>query len=297
MLGQHPGLYSIPETQLFLADTMADWWALCSRAKAPLAHGLLRTVAQLYFGEQTEETVKLARGWLMRRSHYTTGYLLEELAIRVFPAMLVDKGSIITYRLEFLRRAYRMFPGARFLHMVRHPKGYGESVIKYYREREKSGPLPPGNWLLHLAAYPNPLVPGNKVEPNHRDLDPQRSWYALNMNISEFLKSVPDDQKMLVRGEDLLSNTDERLQQILCWLGLRADDDAIEPMKHPERSPYAGFGPPGARFGNDRNFMSNPVLRPDRATPPSLDGPVSWYSDGRVLLPEVKQLAGQFGYQ
>jgi hypothetical protein len=290
-------MYSIPETQLFLKDTMAEWWALCSRATVPMAHGLLRAVAQLYFGGQTEDTIKLARGWLMRRTHYTTGFLLEELACRVSPSVLVDKASIITYHPELLHRAYRMFPGARFLHLVRHPKGHGESVMRYYREAEKLGPIPPRHWLMPLVAYPSSPTSGSALQPNARDVDPQRGWYALNQNVCEFLKSVPDDQKMQVRGEDLLINPDPGLRRIAGWLGLRTDDTAVEAMKHPERSPFARFGPPGAQFGNDRNFMTNPALRPERAEPHSLEEPASWREDGRGLLPRVKELAKQFGYQ
>jgi len=293
MLGQHPQMYALPETQFFLTETVGHWWKLASRSQAPLTHGALRAVAQLYFGEQTEATVNLARGWLMRRSHFTTAYLLEELAAKLSPSVLIDKSSIVVYRLENLQRIYRMFPGARFLHLVRHPKGHGKSVMKYFRERRKSGPLPRAHWLQQLASYPSAAAKMKKPQ----ELDPQRAWYALNVNIQEFLKTVPDNQKMLIRGEDLLSDPDNGLKEIAQWMGLRTDADAIEQMKHPERSPYASFGPVGARFGNDRFFLESPELRPERAEPQSLEGPLSWRSDGYGLFPHVQQLAIQFGYR
>ena len=87
MLGQHPQMYSLPELHLFSFETMAERWARCQHATYPMAHGLLRAVAQLYFGEQTEHTVRLARGWLRRRSHFTTGYLFEMLAAKVHPLL------------------------------------------------------------------------------------------------------------------------------------------------------------------------------------------------------------------
>jgi len=80
-------------------------------------------------------------------------------------------------------------------------------------------------------------------------------------------------------------------------MGLSSDAEAIEQMKHPERSPYAQLGPPGARFGNDRFFLENPVLHPERAEPQSLDGPLPWREDGREFLPEVKALAREFRYE
>ena len=70
MLGQHPQMYGLPETHLLGAETLAEWWNLCSQATFNMDHGLLRVVAELYFGEQTEYTVKRASGWLRRRSHF-----------------------------------------------------------------------------------------------------------------------------------------------------------------------------------------------------------------------------------
>src|SRR5262245_5988787 len=72
MLGQHPELYGLPELHLFSAHTIADWWQQCSTEGFDMDHGLVRTVAELYFGGQTDRTASQARGWLRRRSHYTT---------------------------------------------------------------------------------------------------------------------------------------------------------------------------------------------------------------------------------
>ena len=79
-------------------------------------------------------------------------------------------------------------------------------------------------------------------------------------------------------------------------MGLRTDDVALTRMAHPEESPFAGFGPPGARLGNDANFLEDPPLRPDRATPHSLAGSLAWASTGRGFPPAVRQLAASFGY-
>src|SRR5262249_39350135 len=88
MLGQHPELYGLPELHLLSAETMAEWSQQCTQATFNMDHGLLRVVAQVYFGEQTAMSVKRAAGWLDRRSHFTTALLLEELADRVRPRRL-----------------------------------------------------------------------------------------------------------------------------------------------------------------------------------------------------------------
>jgi hypothetical protein len=293
MLGQHPQMYGLPEVHLFGAETMAEWWRQCEEATFNMDHGLVRVVAQLFFGDQSEDNVRRAAGWLQRRAHFTTGLLIEALAERVQPCILVDKSPSIVYRVETLRRVYAMFPQARFLHLVRHPRGHGESVMNYLRERRKLGPVPPNHWLLYLAAYPD----GDANAGPSSDIDPQRAWLVLHRNICEFLDGVPAEQTLRVRGEHLVGEPERGLREVLAWLGLRTDDEAIEEMKHPERSPYACYGPRSARYGNDRAFLHDPVLRPARGGKHNLDGPLSWRDDGREFSAEVRELAQRFGYE
>lgn len=129
-------------------------------------------------------------------------------------------------------------------------------------------------------------------------IEPQRRWYAAHMKIIAFLEHLPAHQSLRVRGEDLLSEPDESLREIAGRLGLRTDEQAIEAMKHPERSPYGSFGPDGARGGTDPKFMESPGLRPvagvDELT---LDGPLSWERHGNGFWPEVRALAREFGYR
>ncbi len=306
MLGQHPQMYGLPETHLFGDETIGLWSARSSQATYQMAHGLLRAVAQLCFGEQTESTVRLATAWLRRRSSSTSGMIFEELARKVHPAILVDKSPSIVYSLDSMRRAYQCFPQARFIHLVRHPRGHGESVLNYlyeltkpeYRPRERHeelGPVP--QWVSNLASFPYASPSREADSLSASEVDPQRGWYVLNMNIVMFLKSIPRHQGITIRGEDLLTDLDRSLRQIAGWMGVRADGDAIEEMMHPERSPYACFGPPGARLGNDIFFLESPALRPTRAKSQSLEGPLSWRPDGQGFLPEVKDLAQYLGYQ
>ena len=290
MLGQHPQMYGLPDLELFAAETVGEWWELCAEATFPRAHGALRAVAELFFGEQTEETIKFAHSWLRRRAHFTTGYLLETLATKVAPRIVVEKSTSNVYQPKSLRRATQMFPGARLIHLVRHPRGHGESVLKFLREREK-GRVPATHWMRRLAAFPdsNRGVSG--------ELDPQHGWLALHTNICKFLEAVPQQQQLRVRGEDILTDPDRHLREVAGWLGLRTDNAAIEEMKHPERSPYACFGPTGARFGKDCFFLENPVLRAFRAESQSLEGPLSWRTDCEGFSPKVKRRARQFGYE
>ena len=297
MLGQHPQTYGLPELHLFSAETLGAWWDLCSQASYNMDHGVLRVTSQLFFGRQTEYTVRRAGGWLRRRSHLTTGALLEIFAQDVHPRILVEKSPSVVYRAEYLLRLFRMFPNARFMHLVRHPRAQGESVMKYLRSRQKLGPVPASHWLLHLAGYP--ALSSHEAETTDplSDLDPQRSWYALNMNICEFLEAIPVQQKLRIRGEDLLSDPDRVLSQIASWIGVDTDSRSIAEMKHPERSPYSKIGPPGAQFGSDRNFLENPFFRWQTIKRENLEDPLSWRADRLGFLREVVDLANKFGYR
>jgi hypothetical protein len=100
---------------------------------------------------------------------------------------------------------------------------------------------------------------------------------------------------MRIKGEELLSNPDIYLPQIAEWLGVRTDGEAIAAMKHPEDSPYACMGPENALYGNDINFLQNPVLRPGKVVEASLRGELEW-APGQTFSPAVTRLARQFGY-
>src|SRR5262249_17517778 len=149
-------------------------------------------------------------------------------------------------------------------------------------------PLPPSHWLIHLSSFP-PAPPTVDEEPEPAPtegvLDPQWGWYALNRNIADFLATVPPDQVYRIRSEYVLTDPNSALPPLLTWLGLRDDPVAIHDMKHPERSPFARFGPPNALYGDDPAFLQNPVLRSGVTEVRSLEGPLEWRADGREFAP------------
>jgi hypothetical protein len=296
MIGQHPQMYGLPETHLLCFKTMAERAEYGAHETYPMGHGLLRAVAQLYFGEQTVASVQKARLWLSCRSHLTTEFMFRMLMDRVFPRIPVDKSPSMVYRPEILSWLSARFPEARFIHLLRHPRGHAESVMKYIQKRAKHGPIPPSHWLLRISSFPPPGAPVDDSEKNPT-LDPQYGWHDTNQTISRFLSGIPPARSVRIRGEDLLSRPDEVLTDIAAWMGLRTDNEAIDAMKHPERSPYACPGPPGARYGNDAFFLESPLLRVARAPVTlTLDEPLAWRNDQVGFCPEVQRMAKEFGY-
>jgi Sulfotransferase family len=300
MVGRHPQLYGLAETHLFPFATLAEWWRYGAEMTWPMRDGLVRIVAELYFGGQTDATVQRAAAWLRRRLHLSTGAILEAFIERVAPRILVDKSPSIVWLVASMRRAYAMFPRARFIHLVRHPRGHGESVLKYHgSEGRKYYEAEARSWLVDLGSFPpEPPEPGQEAEPPvpAGTLDPQWGWFNLHRNIMNFLAGVPASQVYRLRGEDVLTDPDNTLRPLCAWLGLRDDPAAIDEMKHPERSPFACIGPPAAPTGNDFFFLKSPALRPSRAEPKSLDGPLPWRPDGRGFAPAVRRLALELGY-
>ncbi|HTN42205.1 MAG TPA: sulfotransferase [Nitrospiria bacterium] len=309
MLGQHPQMYGLPEMNLFVAENMSEWWAMFRQGTAIGVHGPLRVVAEIYGQEQTEQTIREAWNWLRQRLNRDTGSIFREIAEQVDPLAVVEKSPTTVYRVEYMERARRVFPRAKFLHLLRHPLGHGQSVLKAFEEFDQFGALPRGlgNSEGARPVRPRPGIGGAPSSSRSDDglydystdpptLDPQMRWYKLQTNIRHFLSALPPWQWMQIRGEDLMADPDLHLRDIASWLGFRTDPEAIEQMKHPERSPYACFGPPNAHLGNDPNFLQKPALRAGKSATLSLDAPVPWRKDGMKFRPEVQALARQFGY-
>jgi hypothetical protein len=279
MLGQHPELYGLPEMNLFVRPTVAEWWRTFRFGHALGANGVLRVVSELYLGGQREPAVPAAREWVRRRRHWGTASLFHEVAEAVAPLGLVDKSPNTVYRTEYLEQALDAFPDARFLHLLRHPRTYGESIIA-----KPLGRL----WLARQRSW--------DLDSGGAKLDPQLAWLESNRRIDKFLAQVPESRWFRLRGEDLLTDADQQLTGLARWLGVSAARSAIADMKHPERGPYAHLGPDGARLGNDPSFLERPELQPARSRPASLDGPLPWRADGAGFLPEVRELAVTYGY-
>ena len=280
MAGQHPDLYGLPELNLFVTETMrAREGLLADRRFAD--HGLLRAVAELVFGGQTAQTITLAKRWVRVRSGCTWLAVFEELGAGARPRHLVEKSPRTVQHVERMQRVRQAIPDARFLHLLRHPRTHGLSM-----------------WQLGGASL------ARRVEDDAFDwatdpptIDPQRLWYRTQMNIVTFLNGVNEDHWLRLRGEDLLERPDRHLREVANLMRVECGQDAIEEMKHPERSPFACIGPWNAPFGNDPKFLRSPELRGGGGPPRgALRGRLPWREDGAGFSPEVVTLARELGY-
>jgi hypothetical protein len=276
VLGQHPQCYGLAELHLFFADDLGGVMKGTYRGSM-VVDGLLRTLAQLHDGEQTEQSIIRARQWTLTRTSWSIRKVFDHIQELVGPRLLIEKSPATTYNREYIGRLLRHFPKANLLHLTRHPRSTGESLVKLRSQCPR----------LRQATRDRP------------HLDPERIWRVSHKVTITSTAGLPPGQCMRLKGEVLLRNLNLYLPQICEWLDLRKDAAAIESMMHPENSPYAKPGPQGARFGNDPSFLENPKLDPERLArlkEPQLDGELSW-RPGETFAPETRQLAKQFGYQ
>lgn len=287
MIGQHPEIFGMPELNLFQAPTVGELWtgrrpdgSLRSPFWRIMRHdGILRAVAELYAGEQTFETIEMAKRWLIARHNRSTADAHREICEKAAPLMVLDKSPAYVRQDEYLQRIVAAFPDARFIHLVRHPRGQCESVLN-----AQHGALT----AFFMGAI------DRKAEPPV--IDPQMAWRDAQYTTLKFLAGLPRKQWTRIRGEDFMRDIDAGARDICRWLGISDDPAAVEAMKHPEHSPFACIGPANARLGNDPNFLEAPALRASRVKELSLEGPLSWRPDQKAFSPEVLKLARYFGY-
>lgn len=282
MLGQHPQMYGLPELCLFNVDTLVELWqgstGEIAENVAMVRHGLMRAVAEVWGGEQRTNTVNMAFAWASAREHLSTAEVYQEIVDRIHPLVAVEKSPSYTMSVRRMQAMHRAFPDARFLHLVRHPVAQCKSLMA----------INDGAFCLKIEAF--------ELGDDYAMIEPQIAWHDINVNILDFLREVPPERQLRMRGEDIMAAPQAKLAEIARWAGLRDDPQAIDEMMHPERSPYACFGPVNALFGNDPNFLAGPTFRPHTPKVPPLAQPVPWRTDGRGLYPEVIALAQEFGY-
>ncbi|HMR69794.1 MAG TPA: sulfotransferase [Rubrivivax sp.] len=282
MLGQHPQMYGLPELCLFNVDTLVELWqgstGEIAENVAMVRHGLMRAVAEVWGGEQRTNTVNMAFAWASAREHLSTAEVYQEIVDRIHPLVAVEKSPSYTMSVRRMQAMHRAFPDARFLHLVRHPVAQCKSLMA----------INDGAFCLKIEAF--------ELGDDYAMIEPQIAWHDINANILDFLREVPPERQLRMRGEDIMAAPQAKLAEIARWAGLRDDPQAIDEMMHPERSPYACFGPVNALFGNDPNFLAGPTFRPHTPKVPPLAQPVPWRTDGRGLYPEVIALAQEFGY-
>ncbi len=259
MIGQHPQMYDLPRVNLFAGETYQDLSGRYGN-RSHMLDGLLRAVAELVFGSQTSEAAEMAQEWLQEDIQADTASIYRELVERAAPKSVVDASCTYVSDPDALLRMRNAFPNARYLHLLRHPASTCESIYASFPRRRPS---------------------------------PDKLWLFPHLDIIEFLEGIPSEQHVQLRMEDLLADPEVYLKQIAEWLEVRTSAQCIAAMLHPERSRFAVYGPANAKFGNDPDFLKNPILT--ECLTDRLACPLSWDPD-LIFSDETKQYARLFGF-
>jgi hypothetical protein len=239
-------------------------------------------MAYLDHGEVTEAGVEEMRDYLRRNPDMPTRTLMAALQDMVAPKAIVEKSPLLVADAAFAFRQEEILPGARYLHITRHPLSAGRSMMA-------------AEWFAAILGSPIGNSWDRRVDPPV--LDPQVHWYEAHERVLDFLDTIAPERQMRIRGEDLLAQPEVWLPRICRWLGIDEGPAAIDAMMHPETSPFACPGPWNARWGGDPGYQDNPALRPYTIKPEKLSGPLPWRQDGAGFAEHVVAMAMFFGYE
>jgi len=278
-LGRHPGLFATPELNLFMAPTVGELLDIFDIGQGAHAHGLLRALAELEFGSQSDAGIACARDWLEQRCDLSTGQVAAHLAARAAPRRLVVPDSESPLRPMDLQRLRTQIPDVSIVHLVRHPWEQGCLLAAWARER-----------LFVPQDFKDHAFRPSQVEP-------QIPWLRSNTNIERLLQMLPAGQHLRLRDEDLSEQPVQGLTGFCNWLGLARDETTLQSMSDPHEWTFAGYGPGTAPYG-----LEPEVLEPFRdddlelASLTTLSGPMPWQVEPEGLDAQVVRLARSYGY-
>jgi hypothetical protein len=198
MLGRHPGLYGFPELNLFVTDTVGELWDLSRHpvtGASSYTTGLLRTVAELEFGGQSEATMERAAEWVLARRSWHSEQMLRHLLNRIRPRTGVDKSPRTALSRRSIQRALSAFPNSRFIHLTRHPVTSLRSLLdSHVRSPSDNTTGASQAWLANFYAH---------------------LWIESQEVIFSELRHMGHRQATQVRGEDLLQEPEIHLAHLM----------------------------------------------------------------------------------
>lgn len=274
MLGRHPRAYHLPELRLFYCDSIGELLSLFEHTGERVADGLLRALAQIFFGGQTDAGITGAQRYLRRRADWSTAALFHAICEAVAPRVPVLHDCCAPMRVTELDRWFDAAPQARFIHLVRHPLGFSQAA----------------NEQLSTRVYYPPDY-ADSYDGHHR-LDPQLLWYRVNDTLTRELNAREDSHEYQLVLETLLRDAPAELSSLCAWLQWEANSNTTELMLHPEQSAFSVPGPLSAPKGIDSTFLESPEF----SAPLSLGATIS-HLQYAGFAQEVISAASAYGYR
>lgn len=202
MLAGHPQLFSPPELHLLQYNTMREWHA--GLGTSFLGEGLPRAWMELR-GYTPEEAKAFVDEYVNNDTPIEQVYA--DLQEQVAPRLLIDKSPSYGEGIDILEHAERIFDGAKYIHLVRHPYSVIESFMRNRFDR------------LMMDGDADPMSAGEDV------------WTTHNANIADFLSTIDDTRKFLVKYEDIVARPEETMRTMCEFLGVPFDPSVLSPYE------------------------------------------------------------------
>jgi amino acid adenylation domain-containing protein len=264
MLAGHRDLFAASELQLLGFSTLAQRAAAYTGRFSGWLDGAIRTVMEVE-GLSADDAKAYMEG--AAAEGLTTKQFYRRLQASVEPRILVDKSPSYALDPAALRKAEADFDGALYIHLVRDPAAMVHSFERHHMDQ-----------ILYLDEHPfSPRQLGELV------------WTLSHRNIVEFLDGVPQERRVRLRFEDLVTDPIGRMETLCTSLGLSFDPAVAQPYEALDAKMVDGVYPESAPMG-DPGFLAHGRIDPSTAVPPNGSGPST------PLGEPTRELAAAFGY-
>ena len=206
MLGGNPRLFAPPELELLAFDSLAPRRSAFSDQFSFMREGAIRALMEIESctADRAEEIMARCEERDLSISEFYR-FLQDQIGDRI----LVDKTTSYPFHVEVMERAERLFDGALYLHLVRHPGG----MVHSFREAR----------IDRLVRFQHAF--------SARQLG-ELLWLISHQNTERFLATVPEERRHRVVFEELLARPEAVLGGICRFLGLEYHPDMADPYRH-----------------------------------------------------------------
>ncbi len=225
MLGGHPRLFAPPELELLSFNTLAERREAFADRFSFWREGTIRALMEI------KKCDADAAAWLMdqcEKQRLTTKQFYVLMQGWLGGRMLVDKTPSYALDAKILQRAEHDFADTRYIHLIRHPF----AMIRSFE-----------NARLDQVFFRHPH---NFTRRQLAEL----IWLVSQVNILEFLQTIPAQRQHQVHFEELVAEPERVLRGICAFLDLKYVSEMATPYQGSSKRMTDGIHPLSKMLGD-----------------------------------------------
>ncbi len=226
MLAGNPNLFVPPELALLLFEKLKDRSKAFEGREKGWSEGLTRAIMQIFNCDYIKAESIINE---YEEKDFTIQEFYYELQNLIGNKLLVDKTTTYATNPEVLTRAEKYFEEPKYIHIIRHPS----AMVQSYLNSKLNEVFGAGH---------------NFTERENAEL----FWVLNNQNIYEFLKTIPDDRKYILKYENLVTHPKKYMIEVSEFLGVPFDEEMIHPYKDKYTRMTDGIHPESHMVGDPR---------------------------------------------